>query len=290
MTAQNVPGVGYKVYSFHHNAKRAQEFAAQNTLNIEDFVVLEAGQAKSGDAGKKPTVDTTTTVLESPFYKIKLDPATGTLSSIYDKQLNRELVDVQSPYRFGQYLYVTGGDGGGDKKLNGILQYQKPKPDLQIHTTEKGHIVGIRKTPYGWSAKLESSATNTPMIDTEIRLFDAEKKIEFIEDVTKTEVYQREGVYFAFPFAMSHPQFQFEIQNGVIDPQRTCSRALEWTGLPSNIGSPCSRTDFRERSCLLIRRWLPSAILCAAIGRIPSALEKGTIFAFVLNNYHQPRR
>ena len=30
---------------------------------------------------------------------------------IYDKQLQRELVDSKSPYKFGQYRYVTGGDG-----------------------------------------------------------------------------------------------------------------------------------------------------------------------------------
>jgi hypothetical protein len=30
----------------------------------------------------------------------------------------------------------------------------------------------------------------------------------------------REGIYFAFPFAMDHPQFQYEVQNGVVDPAK----------------------------------------------------------------------
>jgi len=33
-------------------------------------------------------------------------------------------------------------------------------------------------------------------------------------------VFKKEGVYFAFPFAMTHPQFQYEIQNGVVDPAK----------------------------------------------------------------------
>lgn len=31
---------------------------------------------------------------------------------------------------------------------------------------------------------------------------------------------EKEAVYFAFPFAMTHPQFQYEIQNGVVDPAK----------------------------------------------------------------------
>lgn len=34
----------------------------------------------------------------------------------------------------------------------------------------------------------------------------------------KGAVRSREAVYFAFPFAMDHPEFQYEIQNGVVDP------------------------------------------------------------------------
>ena len=30
---------------------------------------------------------------------------------------------------------------------------------------------------------------------------------------------RKEGVYFAFPFAMDHPEFLYEIQNGVCSPK-----------------------------------------------------------------------
>jgi alpha-mannosidase len=51
-----------------------------------------------------------------------------------------------------------------------------------------------------------------------VRLFNDEKKIELIEDIDKKPELKKEAVYFAFPFAMSHPRFQYEIQNGVVDP------------------------------------------------------------------------
>ena len=74
--------------------------------------------------------------------------------------------------------------------------------------------------PFGIVARLESSGVNTPRIETEVILFNGQKKIEFINHVHKTEVYTKEGVYFAFPFAMEHPQFRYEIQNGFVDPSR----------------------------------------------------------------------
>ncbi len=187
--AKEVPPVGYKVYYLRATEKPV------------------------------PAAETTnTTTLESSYYRVELDPSTGAVRSIYDKQLQKELVDQKSPYRFGQYLYVT----GGDKEPNSILQYRvvSPKPELQIHAAEHGRLLSVERAPYGGVARIESSTENTPKIVSEIRLFEHDKKIEFVENVTKQEALTKEAVYFAFPFAMSHPQFQYEIQNGVVDPSK----------------------------------------------------------------------
>lgn len=78
--ARNVPGNGYKVF-----------------------------EIRKGSAAQEPKV-TASTVLENSFYRVILDPSTGAVQSIFDKELKKELVNQGSPYRFGQYLYVTGGD------------------------------------------------------------------------------------------------------------------------------------------------------------------------------------
>jgi alpha-mannosidase len=41
-----------------------------------------------------------------------------------------------------------------------------------------------------------------------------------VEDLYKREEQKKEALYFAFPFAMSHPQFRYEIQNGSVDPAK----------------------------------------------------------------------
>jgi alpha-mannosidase len=187
--ATDVPPVGYKVY----------ELRTAHTIP---------------PAPQKAT----STLIESPFYRVQLDPASGSIRSIYDKQLNKELVDTNSTWRFGQYVYVT----GGDEEPNSILQYRavSPKPELHPHLAQDGRVVSVEQTPWGSSAELESSTENTPEIHTKIRVFNEEKKIELTIDIEKKPELKKEAVYFAFPFLMTHPQFQYEIQNGVVDPAR----------------------------------------------------------------------
>ncbi|MDE3199590.1 MAG: hypothetical protein KGN79_01615 [Acidobacteriota bacterium] len=188
--ATAVPAMGYKVYALRRAASSA------------------APEAHTSMA----------TTLESPYYRVELDPASGSIRSIYDKQLNKELVNTGSQYRFGQYVYVS----GGDKWPNSLLQYRavSPKPELYPHPAQNGKLLSVEQTPWGWQAELVSSAENTPEIHTEIRLFNNQKKIELIEDVDKKSELKKEAVYFAFPFAMTHPEFQYEIQNGVVNPAK----------------------------------------------------------------------
>ena len=55
--------------------------------------------------------------LENSYYRVDLDPASGAVRSIFDKELGKELVNAASPYRFDQYLYVSGGDKPPDNRL-----------------------------------------------------------------------------------------------------------------------------------------------------------------------------
>ncbi|HEX8355034.1 MAG TPA: polysaccharide lyase family protein, partial [Pyrinomonadaceae bacterium] len=96
-----------------------------------------------------------TDVIENRFYRVTLDPATGSVRGIYDKELRRELVDPGSPYRFNQYVYVTGGD---NPPFTQLLTYRRHLPfaKLQEHAAGGGRLVSVTKTAAGTSARLES--------------------------------------------------------------------------------------------------------------------------------------
>jgi hypothetical protein len=230
-----------------------------------------------------PPQRTTSTSIESPFYRIELDPASGCIRSIYDKDLNKELVDTKSSWCFGQYLYFT----GGDEDPNSIRQYRavSPKPELHPHPAKGGRLISVEQTPWGWRAQLESSAENTPEIHTEIRVFNGEKKIELIEDVEKKPELKKEAAYFAFPFAMNHPQFQYEIQNGVVDPARDMypGAGHEWFSIQHWISVQQDGVSATV---------MPLDASLATFGDInrgewPSEFGQrpGNIFSYVMNNY-----
>jgi len=252
--AEDVPSVGYKAYALRE-AKAA----------------LPAPHAAAEGA------------IENQYYRVVVDPESGAVKSIFDKELNKELVNVSSPYTFDQYLYVT----GADKTPNRLLEYSSvsPVPELSIHAAGGGRLLSVTQEPFGTVARLESSDVNTPRIETEIILPDGQKKIEFINRVHKTEVYTKEAVYFVFPFSMDHPQFRYEIQNGFVDPahDQMPGAGKEWFSVQHWVAA-----EQGGATAALV----PVDASLVTFGDIVRGTwpqefgqRTGTIFSYVMNNY-----
>jgi alpha-mannosidase len=252
--AADLPPVGYKCFQIR---------SAANSISVEPQV------------DKDP-------VIQNRYYRVTVDPESGALRSIFDKQLQRELVDVHSRYKFGQYLYVTGGDGN-TRMIRPIEAL--PLAKLTIHPAENGEYLGTQKTPWGYSIRLRSSDVNTPAIELEILLFNDRKRIEFRYGVQKQYTTAKEGVYFAFPIAVAPPRFAFTNQQEWIDPAKDILKggSLEW---------------------FTIQQWMAAYDSGAAVGIVPvdaplasfGDINRGewpaefhpktsTIFSYVMNNY-----
>ena len=254
--AQDVPASGYRCYSIRQEA---------------------SAPAKAGETKAEST-------LENAFYRVELDPSSGAVRSIFDKELGKELVNAASPYRFDQYLYVSGGDKPPYNRLI-FGDARLPAPELIIHEARGGHLVSVERTPFGVIASLGSSNLNTPKVQTNIILFDSQKKIEFLNHVEKNKVYTKEGVYFAFPFAADNPQIRYDLQDGYVDPTRDLlpGAAKEW---------------FSAQHWIAVQQGDVTAALVPADaelftlgdivrGKWPMQLDehRGTVFSYVMNNY-----
>jgi hypothetical protein len=255
--APEVPSVGYKA------------FALKET-NAEP----PSAQVSEGET------------LENGYYRAELDGESGAVKSIFDKELDKELVNKSSPYRFDQYLYVS----GADQTPNRLLEYSSgwPVPTLSIHGAGSGRLLSVTNQAFGLVARLESSGMNTPRIETEVILFNGQKRIEFINRVRKTEVYTKEAVYFAFPFAMDHPQFRYEIQNGFVDPSRDQlpGAGKEWFSVQHWVAAEQGGV-----TAVLVPVDAPLVALGDIVrGTWPAVFGRrpGTIFSYVMNNYYYP--
>lgn len=253
--AENLPSVGYKCYAIKLTSSPPPAMTQTNSAGW---------------------------VVENSFYRLVLDESSGTLSKVYDKELERELVDEHSPYRMNQYLYVTGGDGN-TQMMRPIKTW--PVAQLAIYPASDGKVVGVAKTPFGHSIRLQSRAVNTPLIRTEVLLFDKEKKIEFVNQVEKTAVLAKEGVYFAFPLAVENPEFRYATQTGWVDAQRDLlpGASLEWFSVHYWMAVSNSK---------LAVGIVPLDAPLACFGDINRGLwpsefrpKSSTLFSYVMNNY-----
>ena len=206
--AASVPGVGYKLFTIKP---------------------IEKERATSAHIRGN--------ILENQFYRVTLDLLSGAIASVFDKQLGRELVDSSNPYKFGQYLYVTGGDTYPENSLYRFGAGLKP-PALTVHAASSGTLMSAKKTPIGIVATLSSSAPNTPSIQTEILLPDSIKEIVITYHLHKDRVLTRESAYVAFPFAVSTPAFTYGSQAAWVNPanDELAGGSREWY-LPTTFAS-----------------------------------------------------
>lgn len=170
--AKDVPPLGYKVFK------------------ISD----KASGSPSNDISVGP--DT----LESRFYRIRIHRQTGGISSIYDKQWKRELVDERAPHKVNQFVmrWIQSG------KIEGPTSV----------TVQKGQTGPV----YG-SVIITAQGPGCPQITQEVIVYDQIKRIDFANRILKDSSPLQE-IYFAFPFRMDNPDFRFEGSNSVIKPFR----------------------------------------------------------------------
>ena len=138
--------------------------------------------------------------IENRFFKVTLNPETGTVASIYDKELGIELVDKNAPHQVNQLItrWIKTG------------KEESPK----IATIRKG-----QNGPVYASLVVSTSGAGCPQLTQEIILYDKIKRIDFSNRVLK-DMTPTQEVYFAFPFKMDNPDFRFEGPLSVIKPLR----------------------------------------------------------------------
>ncbi len=253
--ATGVPAVGYKLYTIKPMAKESVA-----------------------------SVEIRGNIMENQFYRITLDPSSGSMASVFDKQLGRELVDSSSPYKFGQYLYVTGGDSYPENSLYRFGAGLKP-PSLTVHPAQSGTLLSAKKTAIGIVATMNSSAPNTPSIQTEILMPDSEKAILITYRLHKERVLTRESAYVAFPFSVANPEFTYGSQTGWVNPAQDelAGGSREWY-LPTTWASVYNSTV----TAAVVPLDAPLGAFGDIVrGKWPAEFKPASsaIFSWLMNNY-----
>lgn len=239
--------------------------------------------------------------LENEYFKVTLDVEHAAIRSIYDKDLHRELADRTSPYAVGEYLYVAERSaarqlmpGAGDNWYTGVRtridinDSELPPPHLTTHLPHDGHVSELHETAIGWVAVLEAAAESAHSLKMEIRLYSKIKRIDLILHLDKalSRAHTAEAVYIAFPFALEHPRFAYELAIGRADPSTDMlpGAATEWF----SVNNWVNVVDDRAAVTIAV----PDAPLVTLgdvnQGHWPDgflAPRQATVFSYLMNNY-----
>ncbi len=143
------------------------------------------------------------TCLENQYYRIEIDPQNGSICSLYDKSLQREWIDRDAVHGFNQLVVRS--------PIDGELAVEPESGAVRVEIGERG--------PVSASLVLRLKAPGCPQVTSEIRLHAGMKRVDISNRLLKDAKPLLE-MYFAFPFQMSAPQFDFEASNAVIVPIR----------------------------------------------------------------------
>ena len=180
--AENIPATGYKTFSL----KKVR--------------------------GKKSIKEFSGSVLENDFYRMEVDRRTGAISSLFDKEINVELVDQGAPHRFNGYLYQRFEKAKRDSTYQhrDAPTYRMKNADVSIHSGPVADVVTIK-----------GKAEGAREIRQTVILYHQLKRIDFGMFVNKSpSQMKKEGVYVAFPFNVPDFTLRHELPGAVMEPFR----------------------------------------------------------------------
>jgi alpha-mannosidase len=172
--ADDVPALGHKSYY----VRKSEKYTSAE---------IEAGIGVSKD-----------NILENRFYRIEVDPITGAVISIFDKDIQEELVDSEAPHMGNQFIVRFAANAKQVVPTKAVV--------------EKGED-GICYS----SIRICTQVVGCPKLVQEIVLYHDKKQIDFNNRVLKDATPLLEN-YFAFPFKVDNPRFIYESSNSVIEP------------------------------------------------------------------------
>ncbi len=144
------------------------------------------------------SIEFSDTTIENRFFRVTIDPDTGSVASIYDKDLAKELADVEAVHGINQPVIRS-------LKTGETWSIE----DVSIHRGESGPIYG--------SMVIKGGCNGCPQVTQEVILYEDVKRIDFANRVLKDSTPFLE-LFFAFPFGIKDPRFRFEGTNSLIEP------------------------------------------------------------------------
>ncbi len=184
--AKSVPPMGYKSYTL------SESRSVRKTVDKDEYTV------------------------ENSFYTLVFDPRTGAITSLYDKELGRELIDRDSQFKLNEYLYERYTAPG---KEHVSEFYGARLTDFKVARENDRDVVHLRQAGEGCRS-----------IEQTIILPKDAKRIDFVLDIDKScsgrtqmmndtgATTNKEAMYIALPFDVPNYRFRHSLLGMSAEP------------------------------------------------------------------------
>jgi alpha-mannosidase len=179
LVAPDIPSMGYAVFS----------------------VSPGLGEAPNPQSATMITTGAGGPVLENRFFRLTVDPKSGGIASLVDKETGRELVDRTSPWKLNTYIYEQ--PEGGRKAVDDMTKRAKFNRWTPVSTAM---IQSDWNGPVAKSLLVRSAPKMCRELRQRIVLYDDVKRVDLVNILDKEETFDPEAVYFAFPFNVGEAQ------------------------------------------------------------------------------------
>lgn len=194
---------------------RTRSEGAYWAIKVEDVPALgwKAFKIEVGslDASVPDGKDEMSETIENQYYRIKFDPTTGAVSSLYDKDLIQELIDKENPWKIGQLVHETLYDRSNMREtkhstVSNVRMEKGAQGDLWQSVKFAADLDGFEK----------GTAAAPKGLEWEIRLYNKIKLIEFHFLGRKDILTGPEALYVTFPFNLPGSRIVFETIGGTL--------------------------------------------------------------------------
>ena len=233
-------------------------------------------------------------MMENRFFRLTFDEATGGISSIFDKELKRELVDEESPYLFNQLIYDSGfsktclkGARVCYPHVDESYAFYDPRVEKRFRRTSptKAEILPGENGPVLCSMVAKTRVGPCSAIRQEVVLYQDIKRIDVFNYLEKKEVWDAEAIYYSFPFAVRDGEFLCELSDAQVRPDKDQfpGAGRDWYAVQhwADVSNEQHGVTLATREAYLFE--FCDINTGKALTHLP--FNNATLFSYIMNNY-----
>ena len=192
----DVPAFGYRKFVIDINADQSGPGAGKSGPGYDKSGPRHGSSTQSG-------------VFENEWYRVEVNTEGGVVTSIWDKDLGKELVDRDAEWGFGQFIYERTANRH-EMESYYLENYERHALDSVWFDsyTEEGIWNTIR------FRGMTQAADPVDAFSFEIRIFNDEKRIDFSYTINKRSVTDPEAIYVSFPFKVENFEIYSDVPGG----------------------------------------------------------------------------